>query len=71
MNVFQSVLTSREPREALEVLERELDRRSTFLWTMKDGRTIDVREMDDSHLLNTIRMLQNKVARLEMLEEAL
>lgn len=30
---------------------------ANHVWTTKDGRSIDVREMDDQHLDNTIKML--------------
>lgn len=32
------------------------------LWTMANGQTIRIRDMDNGHLLNTIRMLERKAA---------
>ena len=30
-------------------------------WTTRDGRALAIKEMDDQHLVNTIRMLQRNV----------
>lgn len=36
------------------------------VWRTKDGRVILIREMDDSHLLNTIRFLRRNVTRYQL-----
>lgn len=36
---------------------------SEFIWIQRDGTPIHVREMDDQHLLNTIRLLRRWSAR--------
>lgn len=56
---------------ALSYLYNELNKRTTFLWKMKDGQLIDIKDMTDEHLLNTIRHLEKKKAEEESMNEAM
>lgn len=45
----------------LEVLKEELSSRHNYIWTMKDGTNINIKEMTDSHLENTINLIQERI----------
>lgn len=53
-------LTTNNIDEALYYLRQEVNRRTTFLWKMKNGQLINIKDMTDEHLLNTIKRLENK-----------
>lgn len=59
------LLTCRNPESALKHLEEEWRQRNgevaEYKWQMKDGNTIFLKDMTDSHLLNTINMLRAKL----------
>ena len=38
----------------------------TEVWTTKDGRRIDIRDMEDSHVLNAYRQSQDRLLFREM-----
>ena len=44
--------------DALRFLKAERERRSKIIWTTNDGREIDIRDMSDNHLDNSIDMLE-------------
>ena len=45
--------------DALRCLKAERERRSKIIWTTNDGREIDIRDMSDNHLDNSIDMLEH------------
>ena len=64
------ILSVHDSEEALKVLEKELLKRkerklgkstkikNEYFWTMKNGEKIDITEMTNSHLKNTINLLK-------------
>lgn len=52
------VLSVDHPGTAYGLLVAERNRRRRFFWTQRNGELIDVRDMTDEHLDNTIEMLE-------------
>ena len=44
---------------ALRVLKAELAQRNTYMWRQADNTLINVKDMSDTHLRNTIRKLED------------
>ena len=53
---------------ALRVLKAEVARRNTYMWRQADNTLINVKNMSDEHLRNTIRKLQEYLDEKEILE---
>ena len=43
---------------ALKILKEELSRRTIYKWKKADGTFINVKDMSDTHLKNTIKKLE-------------
>lgn len=57
----QIILTINNATEAIYFLEKEKERRTKVFWTMKNGEKIDITEMSDTHLANTIELLRKQI----------
>jgi hypothetical protein len=55
------ILTINNASEAIYFLENEMERRTKIFWTMKNGDKIDITEMSDTHLTNTIELLRKQI----------
>lgn len=55
--------------DALRFLKIERERRSKIIWTTNDGRDIDIRDMSDNHLNNSIDMLERMRHEREIVSE--
>lgn len=55
------VLSINNANEALYYLKKELERRTNIMWKTKNGEEINIREMSDTHLENTIGLLERQV----------
>lgn len=64
------VLSVDNPAIALVGLIEERVRRKRTFWTRRDGTIVDVRDMDDDHLENTIAMLHRMLDQKVSAEEA-
>ena len=54
---------------ALKILKEELSRRTTYKWKTADGTLIDVKDMSDTHLKNTIKKLENYLSEQRIVME--
>ena len=52
------ILSVEDPITALHYLWDEQKRRTKACWKMKDGNLIDIKNMTDDHLDNTVAMLE-------------
>lgn len=66
---MKQILSINRPKEALRILEQERERRDSYYWTTAKGEEINVRDMSDNHLKNTINYLRNYIAEEEIVLE--
>lgn len=64
-------ITANNIDEALYYLRQEADGRTTKLWRKQNGQLINIEDMTDEHLLNTIKHLEKKKAEQEFANEAI
>ena len=57
----QITLTINNATEAIYFLEQEMEKRTKVFWTMKNGEKINIAEMSDTHLANTIELLRRQI----------
>lgn len=45
--------------EAIKILEKELEKRNppSYVWTMKNGEKINLKDMSNEHIKNVIKLL--------------
>lgn len=55
------IISVEDPISALHYLWGEQKRRNKVYWKMKDGNLIDIENMTDEHLDNTVEMLGRMV----------
>lgn len=55
------IISVEDPISALHYLWGEQKRRNKVYWKMKDGNLIDIENMTDEHLDNTVNMLGKMV----------
>lgn len=58
-----------DAEDALRFLKAERERRAKIIWTMNNGQDIDVRDMSDEHLQNSINMLERIVMYEHIIQE--
>ena len=61
MSDNQIILTINNATKAIYFLEQEMKKRAKVYWTMKSGEKIDISEMSDTHLANTIKLLRRQI----------
>ena len=60
------ILSIREPEQALQAMLMERFRMTEFLWKTADGSAVNIRDMTDDHLNNTIGYLRRAVSNKEV-----
>lgn len=66
---MKQVLSVNKPKQALRILEQEQERRNSYYWTTAKGEQINVRDMSDTHLKNTINYLKEYLTEREIVME--
>ena len=66
---MKQVLSINRPKEALRMLEQEQERRNSYYWTTSKGEEINIKDMSDTHLKNTIKYLKNYLEEREIVLE--
>lgn len=55
------IISINNPSEAIYFLEQELLKRKNIFWTMKNGDLINISEMSESHIINTLSLLERQI----------
>ena len=67
----KTILSINNPSEAIYFLEQELQKRKEIYWTMKNGELINISEMSESHIINTLSLLERQIQLNELIGEDL
>lgn len=65
------IISINTPNKAIYFLEQELQKRKGIYWTMKNGDLINISEMSESHIINTLSLLERQIQLDELIDEDL